>query len=385
MRRRYRILGGVFAILTLALASLAIALSHNSPCGKPDALAADAQRMKAIVYRCYGSTDVLRLEEIARPTVEDDQVLVRVRAAALNPLDWHYMTGTPYIMRLSAGLGSPTDTRVGVDFAGVVTAVGKNVTRFKSGDEVFGGRSGALAEYVAVREDRALALKPANVTFEQAGSVGIAAITALQGLRDHGRLQAGQKVLINGASGGVGTFAVQIARSMGAEVTAVCSTRNVELVRSIGADHVVDYKKEDFTKSGERYDLILDNVGNQSFSALRRVLKDDGAVVMIGGPKKDPWLGPVTRSLRAMMLSPFISQELLTMLAELNQDDLNILAGLMQAAKVTPVIDRRYTLSEAPAAMEYMGSGHARGKIVVSLSAPEPRVSAAPHELHLTH
>jgi NADPH:quinone reductase-like Zn-dependent oxidoreductase len=334
--------------------------------------------MQAIVYRCYGSADVLKVEQIARPTVEDDQVLVRVRAAALNPLDWHYMTGTPYIMRLSAGLGSPKDTRVGVDFAGTVEAVGKNVTRFKPGEEVFGGRGGALAEYVTVREDRAIALKPANVTFEQAGAVGVAAVTALQALRDHGRIRAGQKVLVNGASGGVGTFAVQIARSFGAEVTGVCSTRNVELVQSLGADHVVDYKKEDFTQSAERYDLILDNVGNHSFSALRRVLKDDGVLVMVGGPKKDPWLGPITRSLRAMMLSPFVSQELVTILAELKQDDLSTLAGLMEAGKVTPVIDRRYTLSEVPEAMEYMGGGHARGKVVVNLAAPESRVSAAP-------
>ena len=222
--------------------------------------------MKAIVHRCYGSADVLKFEEIAKPIAADDEVLVKVRAASVNPLDWHYMSGTPYIMRMSSGLGAPENMRMGVDFAGIVEAVGKNVKRFKPGDEVFGGRTGALAEYVAVREDRTLALKPSNLSFEQAAAIPVAAITALQGLRDKGRLQPGQKVLINGASGGVGTFAVQIAKSFGAEVTGVCSTRNVEMVRSIGADHVIDYTKQNFTEGAQRYDLILDNVGNHSLA-----------------------------------------------------------------------------------------------------------------------
>lgn len=288
MRRRYRVLGVVSILLALAVVSLAIALSHDSPCGVPDPLAGDTQRMKAIVSRCYGPPEALKLEEIAKPIPEDNQVLVKVRAAAVNPLDWHYMRGEPYVMRLMSGLGQPADARVGVDFAGTVEAVGKSVTRFKPGDEVFGGRSGAFAEYIAVREDRALVLKPANLTFEQAASVPIAAVTALQGLRDKGRVQAGQKVLINGASGGVGTFAVQIAKSFGADVTGVCSTRNVELVRSIGADHVIDYTQEDFTQGEERYDLILDNVGNRSLSDLRRVLKDSGALVIVGASSRDP-------------------------------------------------------------------------------------------------
>ncbi len=230
-----------------------------------------APRMKAIVYHNYGSPDVLRLEEIEKPVPNDNQVLVKVRAASVNPLDWHYMEGTPYIVRLiDSGLLKPKVTRLGVDFAGTVEAVGKNVTQFKPGEEVFGGKTGAFAEYVCVLADRAVVLKPATITFEQAASVPIAAITALQGLRDKGKVQPGQKVLINGASGGVGTFAVQIAKSFGADVTGVCSTRNEEMVRSIGADRVIDYTKEDFTKSGQRYDLILDNVGNHSLLECRR-------------------------------------------------------------------------------------------------------------------
>lgn len=367
MRLRYRVLGVVSMLVALALVSLAVALSHDSPCGVSDSLAGDAQRMKAIVYRCYGSAEVLKLEEIAKPPPADDEVLVKVHAAALNPLDWHYMRGEPYIMRMSSGLGGPTDTRMGVDFAGTVEAVGRNVTRFKPGDEVFGGRSGAFAEYVNIREDRAVAPKPANLTFEQAASAPIAAITALQGLRDKGRIQPGHKVLINGASGGVGTFAVQIAKSFGADVTGVCSTRNVELVRSIGADHVIDYTQEDFTRSEQRYDLILDNVGNRSLSDLRRVLKDNGALVMVGGFSRDPWIGPMMQPIKASMLSPFVRQELVLLLAELNQHDLEVLSGLMQAGKVRPVIDRRYTLSEVPTAIRYLEEGRARGKVVVSL------------------
>lgn len=367
MRRRYRVLGVVSILVALAVVSLAIALSHDSPCEAPDPLAGDAQRMKAIVSRCYGSPEVLKLEEVAKPTPEDNQVLVKVHAAAVNPLDWHYMRGEPYVMRLSSGLGQPANTGVGVDFAGTVEAVGKNVTRFKSGDEVFGGRSGAFAEYVTVREDRALVLKPANLTFEQAAAVPIAAITALQGLRDKGRIQPGHKVLINGASGGVGTFAVQIAKSFGAEVTGVCSTRNVELVRSLGADHVIDYTQEDFTQGERRYDLILDNVGNRSFSDLRRVLKDSGALVMVGGSSRDPWLGMMMQPIKAGMLSPFVDQDLVMFLAELNQPDLEILSGLMQAGKVTPVIDRQYPLSEVPTAIRYLEQGRARGKVIIRL------------------
>jgi len=323
--------------------------------------------MKGIVYRCYGPPDVLKFEDIEKPTAKDNEVLVKVHAAAVNPLDWHYMRGTPYLVRMDAGLGAPGNPRLGVDFAGTVEAVGKDVKRFKAGDEVFGGKYGAFAEYVSVSEERALVLKPANLTFAQAAAVPIAAVTALQALRDKGRIKPGQKVLINGASGGVGTFAVQIAKSFGAEVTGVCSTRNVEMVRSIGADHVIDYTQEDFTKSGQRYDLILDNVGNRPLLEYRRILNDKGIFVIIGGPNTGPWLGPMASPIKAILLSPFVSQEFVMILAELNKEDLAILADLMQAGKVTPVIDRSYKLSEVPAAIAYLEEGHARGKVVINV------------------
>ncbi len=328
--------------------------------------AAQGGLMKAIVYCEYGSPDVLKLEDIEKPTPGDDQVLVRVRAASVNPLDWHYIRGTPYFMRLGAGLRKPKVTRLGVDFAGTVEAVGRNVKRFQPGDEVFGGRTGAFAQYVAVREDRAVVLKPANLTFEQAASVPIAAITALQALRDQGKIQPGQKVLINGASGGVGTFAVQIAKSFGAEVTGVCSTRNVDMVRSIGADQVIDYAKEDFTKSAQRYDLIIDNVGNHSLLECRRALNPKGKYVMVGGPA-GRWIDPLPRVLNALVLSRFVSQDMSMFLAELNKEDLTILRDLMQAGKVKPVIDRQYRLSEVPKAIGYLEEGHARGKVVITV------------------
>src|SRR4029453_14498002 len=246
----------------------------------------------------------------------------------------------------------------------------KNVTRFKPGDEVFGNRSGAFAEYLCARADRAIALKPANMTFEQAAGVPVAGLTALQGLRDKGKVQPGQKVLINGASGGVGTFAVQIAKSLGAEVTGVCSGRNVDLVRSLGADHVIDYTKEDFTKGDERYDVILDNVGTQPLSGFRRVLKPNGICVMIGGggPNEGKWVGPMARPIKAMLISPFITQKMGMMMAQGNKDDLNILADLMQSGKVTPVIDRTYPLSQIREAMKYLEAGHARGKVVITVA-----------------
>ena len=366
IRRRYQILAIALGVVAVAVAAGAFALSHNS-CGAAASSFEGAQRMKAVVYHCYGSSDVLSLAEIAMPTPADDEVLVKVRAVAVNPYDWHFMTGTPYIMRLQSGMGAPKRTRFGVDFAGIVAAVGQNVTRFKLGDEVFGGRPGAMAEYVAVRADGALALKPANVSFAQAAAIPIAAITALQGLRDKGRLQPGQKVLINGASGGVGTFAVQIAKALGAEVTAVCSTRNAELVRSLGADHVIDYTKTNFTEGTERYDLVLDNVGNHSLLATRRVLKSKGILVIISGSKENRWIGPLSRPIVAALLSPFVSQEMGMMMANSNHDDLNVLGELVRTGKVTPVIDRQYSLHEAAAAMGYLAEGHARGKVVVTL------------------
>src|SRR6266568_954200 len=332
--------------------------------------AAPSNPMKAITYCNYGLGN-LKLEDVEKPLPNDDQVLVKVRAASVNPYDWHFVEGTPKIMRMmGVGLRKPKDTRLGVDFAGTVETVGKNVTQFKPGDDVFGGKGGAFAEYVCRRAEGAVALKPANITFEQAASVPIAGITALQGLRDKGKVQQGQKVLINGASGGVGTFAVQIAKSYGAEVTGVCSTRNLDMVRSLGADHVIDYTKEDFTNSDQRYDVILDNVANHSLSECRRVLNPKGKYVLIGGGgvNESRWLGPgLTHAFKAMVLSKFVSQKMGMMLAELNHNDLTLLGELMQSGKVTPVIDRRYKLSEVPEAIRYLEEGHARGKVVITL------------------
>ena len=322
--------------------------------------------MKAIVYDKYGSPDVLELKEIDKPAVGDDQVLIRVRAASVNPLDWHFMRGRPFFLRIKAGLRKPKVIRLGVDAAGTVESTGGNVRRFKPGDEVFGGCTGAFAEYACASE-KALAPKPANLTFEQAAAVPIAALSALQGLRDKGRIQAGQKVLINGAAGGVGTFAVQIAKAFGAEVTGVCSTRNVDMVRSIGADHVVDYTQEDFTRNGQRYDLILDSVGNYSLSAFRRALTAKGTLVMVGGPDKGRWIGPMAGMLKVVVLSRFVSQKLLPFLAKRSHEDLVFLKDLLETGKVTPVIDRRYPLSEVPQAIRYLEEGHARGKVVITI------------------
>ncbi len=378
-RKVLRVLKIVLIVVLIAMVPLALVLSHDSPCAMAPALRADATPMKAIVSRCYGSPDVLKIENVEKPTPADDQVLVKVHAAAVNPLDFHYMHGTPYLMRMDSGIGTPTNTRLGVDFAGTVEAVGKNVTRFHPGDEVFGGRNGAFGEYVTVREDRNIVLKPANVTFEQAASVPIAAITALQALRDKGKIQAGQKVLVNGASGGVGTFAVQIAKSFGAEVTGVCSTKNLDMVRKIGADHVIDYTKEDFTQGAQHYDLIVDTVATHSLLDYKRVMNPDGKWVMIGG-SADNWLvGLLGTFVSAKMLSPFVSQKFGLMLAELNPGDLKIIGDLMQSGKVTPVIDRTYTLSEVPEALRYLEQGHARGKVVISMVAedkPSPVVKA---------
>jgi len=366
-RRVRKVLRVILIALPVVLVPLALVLSHDSPCGAAPALRADATSMKGIAYHCYGSPDVLKLEDIEKPVAGDDQVLVKISAAAVNPLDFHYMHGTPYLMRLDSGIGTPKNTRLGVDFAGTIEAVGKNVKTFKPGDEVFGGRTGAFGEYVAVRADRALVLKPANISFEQAASVPVAAITALQALRDKGRIQAGQKVLINGASGGVGTFAVQIAKSFGAEVTGVCSTKNLDMVRQIGADHVIDYTKEDFTQADQHYDLIVDTVGTHSLLDYKHVLTEQGKLVIVGGQVDNWMLGMLGTLAYAKILSPFISQKFGMMLAELNPEDLTILGDLMQAGKVTPVIDRTYKLSEVPEALRYLEQGHARGKVVISM------------------
>jgi NADPH:quinone reductase-like Zn-dependent oxidoreductase len=321
--------------------------------------------VKAITYREYGGPEVLQLEEGAKPAPKDDQALVRVRAAALNPYDMHFLHGTPYFIRVSTGLRKPKFTGIGVDFSGVVESVGKNVTGFKPGDAVFGGCQGALAEYLVIAEQQ-LMNKPDNISFEQAGAVNIAAKTALQALRNTGKLQPGQKVLINGASGGVGTFAVQIAKHLGGEVTGVSSGHNTELVRSLGADHTIDYAQQDYTQGGTQYDLIIDNAGNHSLSANRRVLKPNGRYVMVGGPE-GKWIKPMDRVIAAMMYSKFVHQEMGMMMARASKDDLALLSELMQQGKVTPVIDKRYKLSEAAEAMRHLETGRARWKIVIQL------------------
>jgi NADPH:quinone reductase-like Zn-dependent oxidoreductase len=323
--------------------------------------------MKAAVQHVYGRPDVLELKEIDRPAVTGDGVLVRVRAASVNPVDWHLLTGLPLIARPSFGMFKPKQEVRGVDFAGTVEEVGKNVTHFRAGDEVFGGRSGSFAEYVCVAEGGAVVLKPANVTFDEAGAVAVAAVTALQGLRDKGHVQPGQDVLINGASGGVGTFAVQIAKSFGAKVTAVCSTRNVDMVRGLGADTVIDYTKEDFTRSGRRYDLMLDIAGSKSWSECRRILKPEATLVIVGGPDKSRLLGPLSHLAKVRLASLRSSQKIVFFVAHVNKQNMDVLRELLETGKVKPVIEKRYELSEIADALRYLGEGHARGKIVITM------------------
>ena len=323
--------------------------------------------MKAVVQDAYGSAEVLELRDIDRPGIGDEEVLVRVRAAGVNPADWAVMSGLPYIARPVYGLLKPKNAVRGTDVAGTVEAVGNSVRRLRPGDEVFGwcsGLGGAFAEYASVSDD-ALAPKPANLTFEQAAAVPMAGLVALQALRDHGGVRAGQKVLINGASGGVGTFAVQIARALGAEVTGVCSTRNVDMVRSIGADHVIDYTREDFTRKGQRYDFILDNVANHSLSDLRGALTPAGTLVPNGGGFDNHWFASGARVIHAHVLSRFVSQSLRPFLVSPKSEDLVVLTQLIEAGKVMPVIDRTYPLSETPEAIGHVGGGHTRGKEVI--------------------
>ena len=321
--------------------------------------------MKAIVYTEYGPPEVLQLKEVEKPTAKEDEVLVNVQAVSVNPFEWHHLRGTPFPLRLSSGLLKPKHKILGLDIAGRVEAVGRNVKQFQPGDEVFGVSDfGAFAEYVSARE-AALVLKPANISFEEAAAAPVVAFSALQGLRDKGRIQPGQKVLINGASGGVGTFAVQIAKSFGAEVTGVCSTRNLEMVRSIGADQVIDYTEEDFTQNGPRYDLIIDNVGNRSVSDLKRALSPQGICVIIG------YTSPALL-LQHILLGPLISMtgsKKIGLMGEAkpNKKDLVFTAELLEAGKVVPVIDRRYPLSETAEAIRYLEEGHARGKVIITV------------------
>ena len=324
--------------------------------------------MKAICHARYGSPDVLELKDIDKPVIDDDGVLVRVHAAAANPLDWRSMRGLPYIVRMMGlGLRKPRWTGRGVDVAGQVEAVGENVTRFQPADEVFGGCGGAFAEYVrgGVQD---FVPKPERLTYEQAAAIPLAGCTALQALRDAAQVQPGQKVLINGAAGGVGTYAVQIAKAFGANVTGVCSTNNVDMVRSIGANQVVDYTAADFAGTGERYDVIVDAVGNRSLSDLRRALAPKGTLVVLGGGR-GRLLGPLAQMVRARALSPFVGPRLVPLVAKQTQADLMVLCELIEAGKVTPVIDRTFALSRAAEAMRYLEAGHARGKVIVTVSS----------------
>ncbi len=336
---------------------------------EPTPTTAGAETMKAIVQDEYGTApeEALRLEEIARPAMAADEILVRVHAASVDRGTWHLMTGLPYPVRLAGfGLRRPKALNPGRSLAGTVESVGQNVTEFEPGDEVYGTCDGSFAEYARARAST-LAPKPANLSFEQAAAVPVSALTALQAVRDHAKVQAGQKVLIIGASGGVGTFAVQIAKAFGAEVTGVCSTAKTDLVRSIGADHVIDYTRDDFADGSRRYDVILDIGGNRRLSHLRRALTPRGRLVIVGGENGGRWLGGTDRQLRALLLSPLVSQKLGTFIASENAEDLEVLRVLIESGKLAPAIDRTYPLSETPAAISYVFQGRARGKVVITI------------------
>jgi NADPH:quinone reductase-like Zn-dependent oxidoreductase len=326
--------------------------------------------MKAIVYHEYGSADVLKCEEVEKPVPKDDEVLIKIRAASVNPLDWRLMNGKPRALRIMPRLLKMPIGRPGIDVAGVIEAVGRNITQFKPGDEVFGGCRGAFAEYGCTAESKVV-MKPDNVTFEQAATVNVAGLTALQGLRDKAKIQAGSKVLINGAAGGVGTFAVQIAKTFGAHVTGVCSTRNLEMVRSIGADEVIDYTQNDFTTNNRRYDFIFDCVGNHSFSAFRRVLNPDGIFTGIGAPHDASMMALLASMIGNVVLSAFGRQKAVMFIAKANADDLTLLGGLIATGKIKPVIDKTYSLSEAADAVRHVEEGHARGKVIITLDGAD--------------
>jgi NADPH:quinone reductase-like Zn-dependent oxidoreductase len=372
MKLRYKFINGFLAVLGVAVLALAITISYTSECTPPQGVADGTDTMKAVVSRCYGGPESLQYVDVAKPDPAPNDVVVAVKTAAVNPLDYHYMRGSPYLMRLSSGIGRPSDQRMGVDFAGVVAEVGTDVTRFAVGDAVFGGRTGAFAEYIVMPEDGAIVVKPDNVSFEEAAAIPIAAVTALQALRDKGRLRPGETVLINGASGGVGTYAVQIAKALGAKVHGVCSAHNVELVRSLGADHVFDYKNENYTETDNSYDLIVDMVGNHSLTANRRVLKPQGRMVLIGGPKGN-WLAPLWPPLKAMILSPFIDQEIGMMISALRPDDLEYLAGLMADGRLNSRIDTHYPLSDTAEALRYLETQRARGKVIIVVDGNTPQ------------
>jgi NADPH:quinone reductase-like Zn-dependent oxidoreductase len=355
--------------LMLALGVVALFIAYwrsDNDCEERRA-SAPKNPMRAAQQCDYGGPEQIHVEHTEKPAPSDDEILVRVAAAALNFGDVYKMRG-PYMARPMIGLRRPGMTRMGVDFAGTVEAVGKNVTGFQAGDEVFGGVRGAVGEYVLVRADRAVVKKPANVSLDEAGAVGVAGVTALQAVRDHAKVQAGEKVLINGASGGVGTFAVQIAKALGAEVTGVASTRNQELVRALGADYVIDYSREDFTQGAERYDVIIDIAAHHDLSALRRALKPTGRYVLVGAVPNRSALGPLGRVAKMKVYSWFVEQPFIFFIARLNKADLEALRDMMEAGKLKPSIDRRYPLEQIGDAMRYMEEGHARGKVVVTVA-----------------
>jgi NADPH:quinone reductase-like Zn-dependent oxidoreductase len=369
MRRRTRFLLAIPLVLAAAAGALAFAISRDGACTAPFAPAAGVPTMRAYERGCYGGPEVLRLLEVAKPVPADSEVLVRVHTGSANPLDWHELRGKPYVMRLASGIGTPKDARLGVDFAGTVEAVGRHVTRFAVGDPVFGGASGAFGDYVTVREGGAIARKPATVPFEQAAGVGIAGVTALQAVRDLARVTKGQRVLVNGASGGVGTFVVQLARHHGAHVTGVSSTRNVELVRGLGADSVIDYTKDDFTAGAARFDAIIDMVGNHPLSALERVLAPGGVVVIVGGSSDNAWIGPLTTFAASLVRGPFSAFRFERLLASMGRADIEQLAALLESGAVRTVVDRRYPLEQLPEAIAYLEGGRARGRVLVTVVA----------------
>jgi NADPH:quinone reductase-like Zn-dependent oxidoreductase len=321
--------------------------------------------MKAAVRERFGPPEVVELRELEAPVPADDEVLVRIHASSINISDWYAVLGRPYVGRASMGLRGPKEERLGTDYAGQVEAVGKNVAEFRPGDEVFGARTGAWAEYVVAKADRGIVPKPSNVSFEEAAAVPVAAITALQAIRDKGQIRHGQKVLIHGASGGVGTFAVSVAKALGGEVTAVCSAKNIEVARSLGADHVVDYTREDFSRGSERYDLLVDVAGGRSWADCKRVLEPQGTLVIVGGPRKNRLLGPLGGVVRLRLGGMLARRKVAFFLAQVTKEDMEVLRELLEAGKLTPVVDARFQLSEMVEALRYFGEAHPQGKVVI--------------------
>ncbi|GHD37090.1 NAD(P)-dependent alcohol dehydrogenase [Halioglobus pacificus] len=363
------VFGGALGLLVVGLIGLALAVQYSSSCPPTIGNSSAPETMTATSYYCYGGSDVLHVSELPKPVPTGNELLVRVQSASVNPLDWHFMRGSPYVMRLMSGIGGPDNIRLGRDFSGIVEAVGPEVTAFKVGDAVFGGGDGAFAQYLLRTEDRAVALKPASVSHAQAAATPVAALTALQALRDEGGLKAGQRVLINGASGGVGTYAVQIAKAMGAHVTGVASARNHQRVLDLGADEMIDYRSRDYTQEDARYDLIVDNVGNHSVFANHDVLAPGGSLVMVAGGYGD-WVGPFKGTIGAMILQPFVDEDIRSLMAVFKAQDLQVIADMMATGQLRSQIDTHYALGDIAAAIDYSESGRARGKIIIDIPQP---------------